>query len=95
MYYINYTNVIMRSNIRRIGNSKGIVIPPAFLAEFKLDKDSDVEIELKKDGILIKPLSNPRDDWEKMFSDAMHEDASESDFFEGLSNEFDDKEWKW
>jgi antitoxin MazE len=85
----------MKSNIRKIGNSKGIVIPPAFLAQFKLDKDSDVEIELNKDGILIKPIDSPRVGWEIMFSDAINTEASESDFFQGLSNEFDDKEWTW
>jgi antitoxin MazE len=85
----------MKSNIRKIGNSKGIVIPPAFLAQFRLDKDSDVEIELNKDGILIKPLENTRNGWETMFSDAVNIDTPENDFFQGLSNEFDDKEWTW
>jgi antitoxin MazE len=85
----------MKSSIRKIGNSKGIVIPPAFLAEFKLEKDSDIEIELNKDGILIRPIDNPRKDWDKKFADAIHETVPDSDFFVSISNEFDDKEWKW
>jgi antitoxin MazE len=86
----------MKSNIRKIGNSKGIVIPPAFLAEFKLEKDSDVEIELKSDGILIKPVGNPRKGWEKAFKDAISQgDEPENDSFEGMSNAFDSEEWYW
>jgi antitoxin MazE len=86
----------MKSNIRKIGNSKGIVIPPAFLAEFKLEKDSDVEIELKGDGILIKPVGNPRKSWEKAFKDAISQgDEPENDLFEGISNDFDSEEWSW
>ncbi|MBN1415175.1 MAG: AbrB/MazE/SpoVT family DNA-binding domain-containing protein [Bacteroidales bacterium] len=86
----------MKSNIRKIGNSRGVVIPPAFLAELKLDKDSDIEIELKKEGILIKPVKNPREEWEQVFEAATYEvNETESDYFNGLSNDFDDEEWTW
>ena len=86
----------MKSNIRKIGNSKGIVIPPAFLAEFKLEKDSDVEIELRKEGILIMPGNNPRQGWEESFKEAIDlGEEPEKDFYEGMSNEFDDEEWTW
>ena len=84
---------MMKSNIRKIGNSKGIVIPPAFLAEFMLEKDSDVEIELKSDGILIKPVGNPRGRWEQAFKDAIGQgNEPENDLFEGMSNDFDSQE---
>jgi len=86
----------MKSNIRKIGNSKGIVIPPAFLAEFRLEKDSDVEIELRSDGILIKPTGNPRAGWEQRFQENSGQvEEPESDFYEGISNAFDEEEWTW
>jgi antitoxin MazE len=86
----------MRSNIKKIGNSKGVVIPPAFLAEFSLDKDSKIEIELKDNGILIKPAENARDNWETMFSSAIDEGSEpEGDLYKGMSNEFDEEEWTW
>jgi antitoxin MazE len=86
----------MKSNIRKIGNSKGVVIPPAFLLELNLDKDSDIEIELSKDGILIKPSTNPRESWEEMFVKAINNgDLPENDFSAGISNEFDETEWSW
>jgi len=86
----------MKSSIRKIGNSKGVIIPPAFLSEFNLDKDSRIDIELSNDGILIKPVNNPRGDWEKKFMTAIEsEKNSDGDLFEGLSNEFDNEEWTW
>jgi antitoxin MazE len=86
----------MNSTIRKIGNSKGIVLPLAFLAEFKLEKDSDVEIELMSDGILIKPIGIPRKGWEQTFKDAMSKvDEPENDLYEGMSNDFDSEEWSW
>jgi len=86
----------MKSNIRKIGNSRGIVIPSAFLAEFKLEKDSDVEIELKTDGILIKPVGNLREGWEQAFKDAISKgDEPENDFYEGMYNDFDSEDWSW
>ena len=86
----------MKSNIRKIGNSRGVVIPPAFLSELKLDKDSAVDIELSSEGILIKPISNPRERWEELFIKAINNgDIPEGDFSEGISNEFDESEWTW
>jgi len=87
---------MIKSYIRKIGNSKGIVIPPAFLAEFKLEKDSDVEIELRRDGILIKPAGNPRAGWEQRFLEAAGQlEETEGNYFEGISNAFDEEEWTW
>ena len=86
----------MRSNIRKIGNSKGVVIPPAFLSELHLEKDSSIDIELSSEGILIKPIKNPREGWEAAFSNAIKNgETPDSDLYDGLSNEFDDTEWKW
>ena len=86
----------MRSSIKKIGNSRGVIIPPAFLSQFNLDKNSDINIEMKQEGILISPSVNPRENWEAAFKNAIEqEEEHESDYFNGLSNEFDETEWTW
>lgn len=86
----------MRSNIKKIGNSKGVIIPPAFLSELNLDQNSGIDIELNNEGILIKPVFNPRQNWEEMFMKAIeNKEIPDSDLSNGLSNEFDDTEWTW
>ena len=86
----------MRTTIKKIGNSKGVLLPPAFLAELNLDKDSVIDIDLVSDRIIIQKPVNPRSEWESQFKNAIENGESpENDLFEGLSNEFDDKEWIW
>lgn len=53
--------------IRRIGNSKGIVIPQKFLKQIETDND-EVHIEVDETGILLKSNSEPiRKGWDRMF----------------------------
>lgn len=86
----------MRTSIKKIGNSKGVVIPPAFLSELNLDRDSAIDIDMVPNGILIRKPLNPRDDWEAMFKKELSlGEAPEGDLFEDLSNDFDENEWTW
>ena len=86
----------MRANIKKIGNSKGVVIPPLYLSKLNLDKDSPVDIEITNEEIIIKPVKNPRADWNKVFSDAINKgEKPDTDLFDEMSNNFDDEEWTW
>ncbi len=86
----------MKTSVKKIGNSKGVILPPSFLAQFNLDKDSDINIEIKPEGILITPSTNPRENWEAAFQEAFEQgDEPESDYFRGITNEFDETEWTW
>jgi antitoxin MazE len=52
----------MRVTIRRIGNSKGIVIPEVFLAQLGLRERADVAIE--GDALVIRKAAvQPRAGW--------------------------------
>ena len=55
----------MEVNIVKIGNSKGIRIPAAMLKSCNIQ--SRVEIEVKDNVILIKPVESPRKGWAKAF----------------------------
>ncbi len=53
--------------IRRIGNSKGIVIPQKFLKTLRTDKE-EIVIEVDEKGILLKSnVQSPRKGWAKAF----------------------------
>jgi antitoxin MazE len=53
---------IMRIVIRRIGNSKGIIIPNAMLAQLGLDQDAEVSVE--NGAIVIRAPARPvREGW--------------------------------
>jgi antitoxin MazE len=58
---------IMKLKVRRIGNSKGIVIPQKYLKIVKGDKE-EIEVEVDEKGILLKSNNDvPRKGWEKAF----------------------------
>ena len=47
--------------IIRVGNSKGLRLPKTLLDEYGI-KD-EVEVFMKEDSIVIKPLRQPRESW--------------------------------
>ena len=57
----------LKLKVRKIGNSKGIVIPQKFLKIVQSDKD-DIVIEVDEKGILLKSNNQfPRKGWAKAF----------------------------
>jgi antitoxin MazE len=53
----------MKTAIRKMGNSQGILIPKPFLLQTGLDI-GEVEIEVENDAIVIrKPKRKPREGW--------------------------------
>jgi antitoxin MazE len=83
----------MIQQIRKIGNSSGIIIPKSMLDT--CDISDSVEMEVVRDMIIIKPIrKKARDNWEQLFKEANQKNQSkEEDLFEGISNEFDKNEW--
>ena len=47
----------MRTQIRKIGNSLGNIIPAAFIQQLRLKEGMEVEIRAEKDKIIIVPVS--------------------------------------
>lgn len=81
----------MKAQIIQIGNSQGIRIPKLLLEESKVS--GEVELELHKDGILIKSTRSPRHGWEESFR--VMADNDDGDVLSGAANSFDRKEWQW
>ena len=80
----------MQAKIRKIGNSKGLIIPASFLAEAGLQ--ATVEMSVIGQSILIKPV---KEELRQGWFDGYHADADEDawDGFVALPEEED--EWEW
>jgi antitoxin MazE len=65
----------MRTAIRKIGNSQGVLIPKPMLIETGLD--SDVDISVENGAIVLRPIRDhqPRAGW----ADAAREIAAQGD----------------
>ena len=84
----------MRARIVKIGNSQGLRIPKLLLEQTGI-KD-DVELEVDKTRIIIRPISNPRSGWDNAFK-AMAQNSDDV-LINGnghLAHSWDDEEWQW
>lgn len=84
----------MRASVVRIGNSRGIRIPKAVLKQCRLG--STVELEMRRDHLVVRPVDEPRAGWE----DAFRQMAQERDDVlldrESLpQTRWDATKWEW
>ena len=84
----------MRARIVKIGNSQGIRIPKPLLEQTGIM--DDVELDVDKNQIMIRPVSNPRAGWDDAF-EAMADRGDDNiiDEAENISHSWDDDEWQW
>lgn len=84
----------MRANIIRIGNSQGIRIPKVLLEQSRLE--TEVELEVEDDRIVIRPVSRARSGWEEKFQ-LMAETGDDRmvDEDPGAQTNWDLDEWEW
>lgn len=79
----------MKSTIRKVGNSRGILIPASFLEACKIEKD--IELRLEGNRIVIEPLNVPRSGW---FENYLNE--SDQDVWAGIQEtELEQEDWQW
>lgn len=84
----------MRARVVKIGNSQGIRIPKPLLDQTGIT--DDVELEVEKTQIIIRPISNPRADWENAFrAMAQNNDDALIVGDESISHSWDEEEWQW
>ncbi len=84
----------MRARVIKIGNSQGIRIPKILLEQTGIM--DDVELEVEKNQIVIRPISNPRTDWDNAFK-AMADKGDDAliNGDESISHSWDEEEWQW
>jgi antitoxin MazE len=84
----------MRARVVRIGNSQGIRIPKPLLEQTGIA--DDVELEVEKNQIIIRPVSNPREGWDSAFETmAQKGDDTLICGKENISHSWDEEEWQW
>lgn len=84
----------MKTNIVRIGNSKGVRLPKSILEQCRL-KDS-VELEVEGNVLTIRPIHAPRSGWVEAFSAmAQQQDDKLLDAGSASATEWDKTEWQW
>ena len=84
----------MRARIIKIGNSQGLRIPKPILEQTGIM--GDVEIEVEKDQIIIRPVKNLREGWDRAFR-MMREKGDDVPLIDeiDISNSWDEEEWQW
>jgi antitoxin MazE len=83
----------MRTELVRIGNSRGIRIPKPIIEQCGFG--ATVELRVERERLIVSPQRTPRQEWEEAFR-AAGPSADDELLLEGAGlNEFDRKEWKW
>jgi len=83
----------MRADIIKIGNSKGLRIPKAFLEQCGMKTSVDLRVE--DHSLVVTPYEKTRDEWEEKFKlMAKNEDDAPLEIG-SLKNSWDEKEWQW
>ena len=83
----------MKTELVRIGNSRGIRIPKPLIEQCGLG--NNVELRVENDSLVISPERRPRQGWEEAFRAAGSAMNDERLLETVPPNEFDRKEWKW
>ena len=79
----------------RIGNSQGVRIPKAIIEQAQL-KNKELQFKIVDDGLLIKPVKKPRQDWNEQFDKARLAQDSEQIDQEWLDAPLADiEDWEW
>jgi len=83
----------MRTELIRIGNSRGVRIPKPLIQQCGLS--NTVELRVENDCLVISPGRRPREGWGEAFRKAGPTVHDELLLETTEPNQFDRKEWKW
>ncbi|HUO61597.1 MAG TPA: AbrB/MazE/SpoVT family DNA-binding domain-containing protein [Candidatus Acidoferrales bacterium] len=82
----------MKTTIRRMGNSQGVLIPKPFLTQLGLE--NEVEMEVENDAIVLRrPRQKAREGWAEA-SKALAESGDDALVMGEFANA-DDAEFSW
>ena len=82
----------MKTELVRIGNSRGIRIPKPLIEQCGLGKEVDLRVENER--LIISPKHRPRQSWEERFR-AAGTSSHDENLLGAVVNQFDRKEWRW
>ncbi len=82
----------VKTQIIKIGNSRGIRIPKLLIDQVGLG--TEVEIAVQRDQLVIRSTSRPRHGWDEHFR-AMAEHGDDRLLDGPVLTQWDASEWKW
>jgi len=82
----------VRTQLIKIGNSRGIRIPKPLIDQAKLG--NEVEIAVQRGHLVIRPVSHPRQGWEEQFR-AMAEHGDDQLLDKPVPTKWDRSDWVW
>ena len=83
--------------LTRIGNSQGIRIPKALIAQAHLE-NVELDFEVLENGLLIKPISiSKRENWKKNIEEVLlkNKNNKDSNAIDEFLNDNDLEEYEW
>jgi antitoxin MazE len=84
----------MQTQLVPVGNSRGIRLPKAMLAQCGIEHS--VDLKVTEQGILISPVRSSRQGWEDAVrAENKHGPNADMEALSALPNLFDDAEWTW
>ncbi len=83
---------IIRTPLIRIGNSRGIRLPKLIIEQLNLE--TEVELCLEDDRLIIHSPSKVRQGWEAQFH-AMAEWGDDRLLDDAVATNWDETEWEW
>jgi antitoxin component of MazEF toxin-antitoxin module len=92
----------MQTNLKKIGNSFGVILNKKLLKEAGISDDTDITIEAKPNSIIIAPLTKKRplnrdlSTWRKQIKDAIKQGQKpEKSVWGNKLSEAEENEWTW
>ena len=91
--------ISLKSRIRAIGNSKGVILSNELIKKAGLNPEIDILIKAAEGMIAIvqvktTDVNTNLGTWDRQFKNAIKNGAiPDSDLLKGLSNDFDKNEW--
>jgi len=78
----------MRASLRKVGNSRGVIIPATLLAACEMGDEVDIRLEGK--SLVIAPIKSPRAGW---FDGYKSETDTET--LDAIPIDEDSGDWEW
>jgi antitoxin MazE len=80
----------MKTGIIKIGNSRGLRLSKTILEKYNIGEE--VELILEKEQIIIRPIEEPRKNWNEAFK-KMHEEGDDKLLMDDVFEDEEFEEW--
>ena len=78
----------MRASLRKVGNSRGVIIPATLLAACEMGEEVDIRLEGK--SLVIAPIKSPRTGWFDGYKP-----ETDAELFAELAADEGCEDWVW